>query len=220
MLTMIDVFSKFAWAVPVKSKSAIDVTTAMKNVLIQGRVPKNLQTDRGKEFYNSNFKKLMEQYKINLYSIYSNLKASIYERLNRTLKNKMWIEFSLRGNFKWLDILPNLTSTYNSTKHRTIGMKPKDVTTANEAQVLTRYSNPSQPVKKPNFKVNDRVRVSRVKQVFEKGYTPNWSTEIFTIGKVSKTNPITHIYLVEKIIKARGNQVYVKWLGFDNSHNS
>ena len=97
LLIIIDVFSKFPWAVPVKSKSGIDVTTAMKNVLIQGRVPKNLQTERGKEFYNSNFKKLMEQYKIKLYSTYSNLKASICERLNRTLKNKMWIQFRFSG---------------------------------------------------------------------------------------------------------------------------
>ena len=101
-------------------------------------------------------------------------------------------------------------------------------------------------MKKKKFKVNHRVRVSRLKQVFEKGYTPNWSTEIFTIDKESKTNPVTYhledyqdhpvsgcfyeqellkvkypdVYLVEKVIKKRGNQVYLKWLGFDSSHNS
>ena len=125
-------------------------------------------------------------------------------------------------------------------------MKPKDVTKANETLVLKQYSSKPQPVKKKKFKVNDRVRVSRLKQVFEKGYTPNWSTEIFTIDKVSKTNPVTYhlkdyqnhpvsgcfyeqellkvkypdVYLVEKVIKKRSNQVYVKWLGFDSSHNS
>ena len=88
--------------------------------------------------------------------------------------------------------------------------------------------------------------MSKVKQVFEKGYTPNWSTEIFTVSKVVKTNPVTyhlkdyqdkpitggfyeeelsktkypHIYLVEKVLKRRGKQAYVKWLGFDKSHNS
>ena len=119
LLTIIDVFSKYAWVVPIKSKSDIDVTTAMKNVLVQGRVPKNLQTDKGKQFYNSNFKKLMEQYK-NLYSTYSNLNATICERLNGTLKNKMWIQFRLRENYKWLDILPDLITPYNNRKHRTI----------------------------------------------------------------------------------------------------
>ena len=128
MLTVIDVFSKYAWAVPVKSKSGVDVSAAMKSVLHQKRVPKNLHVDKGKEFYNKDFEALMKKYKINMYSTYSNLKASICERFNRTLKSRMWKEFSLQGNYKWLDILPDLMKSYNNTKHRTIGMKPKDVT--------------------------------------------------------------------------------------------
>ena len=90
LLTVIDVFSKFAWAVPVKSKSGEDITTAMKSILIQGRIPKNLHVDQGSEFYNSNFKPLMRKYDINLYSTYSNLKSSIVERCKRTLKTWMF----------------------------------------------------------------------------------------------------------------------------------
>ena len=118
-LTIIDIFSKYAWVIPVKRKTGKDVSEAMKSVLVKGRVPKNLQTDRGKEFYNSDFQKLMNTYKIKLYSTYSNLKASICERFNRTLKSAMWKNFSLRGNYKWLDILPDLLTAYNNRKHRT-----------------------------------------------------------------------------------------------------
>lgn len=245
MLTIIDVFSKFAWAVPVKRKTGEDVAAAMKSVLSMRRVPKNLQTDRGKEFYNSTFQNLMKQYKINLYSTYSNLKASICERFNRTLKNAMWKQFSLRGNFKWYDILDDLLTTYNSRKHRTIGMKPKDVTAASVERVMKKFAYDVKQ-SKPKFKVNDKVRVSRAKNLFEKGYTANWSTEIFTISRVKRTKPVTYVlkdfrgepiaggfyeqelsqtahpdvYLVEKILKKRGNEVFVKWLGFDNSHNT
>ena len=113
LLTVIDIFSKFAWAIPVKSKTGKDVTTAMTSILKHGRVPENLQTDQGKEFYNSNFKKLMEKHKINLYSSHSNLHASIIERFNRTLKNAMWLEFSKQGSYKWLEILPKLVDNYN-----------------------------------------------------------------------------------------------------------
>ncbi len=188
----------------------------------------------------------MKKYKINMYSTYSNLKASICERFNRTLKSRMWKEFSLQGNYKWLDILPDLMKSYNNTKHRTIGMKPKDVTAKNEAQVLQRFSLQTGTNKKPKFKINDKVRVSKVKQLFEKGYTPNWSTEVFTITKVMRTKPVVYflkdyrdqpvsgsfyeqellkvkypdVYLVEKVIKKRGNELFVKWLGFDDSHNS
>ena len=90
MLTVIDVSSKYSWAIPVKKKTGEDVTAAVKSVLRESRrVPKNLHTDRGKEFYNKNFQALMTKYGINLYSTYSNLKASICERFNRTLKNEM-----------------------------------------------------------------------------------------------------------------------------------
>lgn len=249
LLTIIDVMSKYAWAVPVKKKSGEDITAAMYTILKKGRVPKNLQTDHGKEFYNKNFQNLMKKYKINLYSTYSNLKASICERFNRTLKNMMWKKFSLQGNYKWIDKLSDLLSSYNNKKHRTINMRPNDVTSKNETQVLQKLKINDYNIKKTKkqkFNINDKVRVSKIKNVFEKGYTPNWSTEIFTIYKIAKTNPVTYhlkdykgqiisggfyeqeisktkypdVYLVEKILKKRGDQVYVKWLGFDGSHNS
>ncbi|XP_070171483.1 uncharacterized protein [Polyergus mexicanus] len=90
----------------------------------QHKPPKNLQTDNGKEFYNKDFKKLMEQNKINHYSTYSDKKAAIVERFNRSLKELMWKQFSIQGNYKWVDILPNLLNIYNNRKHRTIGMTP------------------------------------------------------------------------------------------------
>lgn len=246
LLTIIDTFSKYSWAVPIKQKTGVDVASAMESVLKNKRIPKNLQVDRGKEFYNKNFQDLMARYKINLYSTCSNLKASICERFNRTLKNNMWKKFSLQGNYNWINILPNLIESYNNTKHRTINMKPKDVNAENEQEVLRRFSFDRRLFKNPKFGVGDKVRVSKSKHVFEKGYTPNWSTEIFTIQHVSKTKPVTYhlldykdnpiaggfyeqelqkvmypdVYLVEKVLRKRGNQVYVKWLGFDNTHNS
>ena len=232
MLIIIDLFSKYAWAVPVKTKTGQDVSVAMESVLRQNRTPKNLHTDRGKEFYNKNFQELMKLYKINLYSTYSNLKASVCERFNRTLKHKMWMQFSLQGNYKWIDLLPTLIASYNNTKHRTIGMKPKDVTSSNKPEILMRLSNTNQlPLKRAKFKQSDKVRVSKIKQAFAKGYTPYWSTEIFTIDRVSATKPITYhlrdyrdepvaggfyeqellkvkypdVYLTEKVIKKRAN---------------
>ena len=154
ILTIIDTISKFAWAVPVKTKNGKAVTTAMESELQKGRVPKNLQVDRGKEFHNSHFENLMKGYNINLYSTFSNLKASICERFNRTLKNKMGMQFSLQGNYKWLDILTNLVSSYNDTKHRTIKIKPKDVTKQNEKKLLLN-------VYKKNFNVKRLVKKSK-----------------------------------------------------------
>ncbi|XP_043464235.1 uncharacterized protein LOC122499789 [Leptopilina heterotoma] len=159
----------------------------------------------------------------------------------------MWPEFSLQGNYKWINLLPTLISKYNNKKHRTIGMKPKDVTVEDTRELLRRIRKLRKiPLRRSKFKVGDRVRVSKFKNIFEKGYTPNWTTEIFTVDKVKSTKPVTYklldyqnqpieggfyekellkvkhpdVYLVEKVFKTRGNDVYVKWLGFDKSHNS
>lgn len=246
LLTIICIFSKFAWAVPTRTKNGNNVTAAMRSVLEQGRQPRRLHVDQGKEFYNTTFQNLMDEYNIRLYSTFSNLKASICERFNRTLKTKMWREFSLRGNYKWIDMVSDLVADYNNTKHRTIKMKPSDVTSSNAHQLKSIYQLRPTTASKTRFKVGDRVRVSKYKHVFEKGYTPNWTVEIFTVTAVKPTKPVTYrlkdyqgqpiqggfyqeeltsvkypdVYLIEKVLKRRGYRLFVKWLGFDSSHNS
>jgi len=90
----------------------------------------------GKEFYNADVQKILKKHDINHYSTYSTLKASVVERFNRTLKNDMWKMFTLNGNYKWIDELPHLVSDYNARKHRTIGMRPVDVTPAIAERLL------------------------------------------------------------------------------------
>lgn len=246
ILTIIDTFSKYAWCVPLKTKNSNDVVNGMRSVFAKGRLPRNLQTDNGKEFYNKQFQNLMKQCNINHYSTFTSLKASIVERFNRTLKNMMWKKFSFNGNFKWIHFFDKLVSEYNNKYHRTIKMKPSDVTKTNEADILRDRYNHLKIYGFPKFKVGDSVRISKYKHVFEKGYTPNWTTEIFKIKQVRNTNPATYIledfegnvikggfyekellktnypnnYLVEKIIKRTKDKVFVKWLGFPAKYNS
>lgn len=246
ILTVIDVLSKFAWAVPVRDKSGKAVTAAMKRVLTS-RIPKNIQCDRGNEFYNKDFTALMNSYDINLYSTFSPLKASVVERFNRTIKVWMHKEFSVQGDYKWLDLLPTLLLKYNNRVHRTIGMKPIKVR-AHHSKMLAEKLNtpPPNASRKVSFKKGDIVRISKYKTLFEKGYTPSWTTELFTVNKVKRTVPSMYLlhdsadqpisglfyaqelqktdypntYLVERVLRRKGKRVYVKWLGFDNRHNS
>lgn len=247
LLTVIDTFSKFAWGEAIKTKTAKDVTEAMEKVFkTGGRVPKNLQTDDGKEFFNSQFNALMKRYKINHYSTFSTLKASIVERFNRTLKELMWREFSFNGTYKWIDMYKDLISVYNNKPHRTIKMSPIEVNSENEQHILkTVYSN-IKLFTGSKLKMGDNVRISKYKGVFEKSYTPNWSTEIFKIAKVQNTFPTTYLlddlkgnpikggfykeelkktrfpdeYLVEKVLKTKGNKVLVRWLNFPKTDDS
>ncbi|KYN22303.1 hypothetical protein ALC57_05300 [Trachymyrmex cornetzi] len=145
-----------------------------------------------------------------------------------------------------VDELPRLVSDYNARKHRTIDMRSADVTPAIAERLLDRVYNAIKIAGPVKSKVGDSVRVSKYKTIFENGYTPNWTTKVFTIVKVQRTNPViylledyrgksvvgafyehelhraTHpdVYLVEKVLRRKGDKVYVKWLGFDGSHNS
>ena len=128
ILVVINVFTKFAYAEPIKSKNANDVTNAMSKILIKKNVNiSHLHTDFGKEFFNAKFQELMKKYGINHYYTYSTMKASVVERLNRTIKAKIWKNFSLRGAWVFYDVLEKIICEYNSTKHRTVGMKHCDV---------------------------------------------------------------------------------------------
>ena len=89
LLVCIDVFSKFAWIVPLKSKTSPALVEAFKVILKSGRKPQKIQTDQGTEFFNRPFKALMKQEDIQLYNTYNETKASIVERLIRTLKTKI-----------------------------------------------------------------------------------------------------------------------------------
>jgi len=115
IFTIIDVLSKYAWAVPLKSKSRSKTANAVTEIIRKsGRHPKNLQTDMGKEFYNIDVQRLVNKHGNNHYSMYSVMKASVVERFNRTLKNDMWKMFTLNGNYKWIDLLSHLVSNYNA----------------------------------------------------------------------------------------------------------
>ncbi|QKS69565.1 putative integrase [Drosophila-associated adintovirus 1] len=247
LLTIIDTFSKYSYAEPVKNKTASDIVTAIRNVFkISKKIPKNIQSDQGKEFFNKQFLSLMTELNINHYHTYTHLKASICERFNRTLKNIMWKMFSYQGNYRWVTKLPQLIHKYNNTYHRTIKMMPVDVCKRNEQFILQSVYNQPKIFPRHKYSVGDYVRISKYKGIFAKGYESSWTTEIFKIIKIKSTLPVTYLlkdykneiikgsfyeeelqkvkdknaYLVEKIIKSKNNKIFVKWLGFDDSHNS
>lgn len=249
ILIVIDCFSKYVWVKPLKYKSQELVSEAFLSILSEGRVPRNLQTDWGKEFYNKSFQKIIQTHSINHYSTYSTKKAAIVERVIRTVKSKLYKAFSMKGNYKWVDgTLDKIVHDYNHTKHSTIETCPVHVSEKNKCILIQRYNNLYKALikVKPKFFRGDVVRISKHKACFDKGYTPNWSTELFTIIAVQNTNPITYlledskknpirgafysqelqrtknpdVYLVEKVLKRKGNKVFVKWLGLSSEENS
>ena len=121
-----------------------------------------------------------------MYSTYNEVKSVVAERFIRTLKNKLYKHMTATGKNVCYDVLDNVVNKYNNTKHSTIKMKPIDV--KNNKKVYIDGHNE----KDCKFKVGDRVRISRYENIFAKGYTPNWSKEIFIVDKINDTVPYTY----------------------------
>ena len=121
---VLDVFSKYGWIVPLKDKKGETITEAFKSILKEGRKPEYLWTDKGKEYYSKHLKDLLDKNKITLYSTENEEKSSVCERWNKTIKTKMWKQFTVQSNTQYLEILPKILEQYNNTKHGSIKMTP------------------------------------------------------------------------------------------------
>lgn len=198
LLCIIDVFSKMAWVQPLKAKTSRALTEAFQDLIegekTQGRLPEQLQTDKGTEFLNRPFQALMNTYDIHFYTSQNpETKAAVVERFQRTLKNKMWRYFTQHKTRHYLKILPQLVQSYNKSVHRTIGRRPIDVQPhdpVTEIRVLDymkkKKKKPTLKKKRPLLTPGTRVRLNKSKGSFDKGYLPNWTTELFTVDRVVK----------------------------------
>ena len=225
ILVVVDVLSRYAWIEPLKDKSAQSVTLAFSRILDQGRIPAKLQTDQEKEFLNRPFKNLMESNNINHFTTTNDeIKCAIVERLNRSLRERIYRYLHANKTTRYLDILDKVVKAYNSAYHRTIKMAPQDVNEDNAPRVLVNIRKTHKiPSRKPRkgFNEGDFVKIPRKKDRFEKGATSNWTEEIFKIAKSKKTplkyiyklvdydgEPITSIFYPEELNKVKDTNVY------------
>jgi len=192
LLTCIDVLSKYAWVVPLKDKKGSTIISAFNTILKSGRKPDRLQTDKGTEFTNRHFQKLLRTEGIGFFTTGNETKASIVERFNRTLKTKMWKYFTKSNKLTYVSVLPQLIKSYNNTWHRSIQTKPILVTKKNEGDVWhTLYDKDLVKHTHFKFKLGDQVRIIKTRHVFKKGYLPNWTEEIFSISqKIDRYPPV------------------------------
>ena len=133
-------------------------------------------------------KKWLEDNDISMYSTYHQGKSLLAERFIRTLKYKIYKHMTAISKNVYFDVLDDIVDKYNNTYHKTIKMKPIDVKDKSFAE----YNEESNE-KDPKFKVDDHARISKFKNVFAKGYTPNWNEEIFILKKIKNTVPWTYV---------------------------
>ena len=241
LLCVIELFSKYAFVVPLKDKKGISIVNTFQSILNKSkRKPNKIWVDRDSEFYNASFKKWLQDNDIVMYSMNNEENSVVAERFIRTLKSKIYKYMTSISKNVYIDKLNTIVNKYNNTYHTTIKMKPIDVKD-------NTYINTNKEInyKDPKFKVGDYVRISKYKNIFAKGYMPNWSEEVFVVDKINNTVPWTYVindlngekitgtfyenelqktnqkeFRIEKVIKRKGNKLYVKWKGYDNSFNS
>ena len=126
-----------------------------------------------------------------MYSTHNEGKSVVTERFIRTLKNKIYKHMAAISKNVYFDVLDDIVDEYNNSYHSTIKMKPIDVKDDN----FTKYIEESN-IKNPKFKISDHARISKYKNIFAKGYAPNWSEEIFIVNGVKKTVPWTLMKLM------------------------
>ena len=180
LLCVIDIFSKYAWFVPLKDKKGISIVKAFQIILKQSnRKPNKIWVDKGSEFYNAYFKKWLRDNDIVMYSTHNEGKSVVAERFIRTLKSKIYKYMTSISKNVYIDKLDDIVDEYNNTYHTTIKMKPIDVKDNTYINADKEINN-----KDPKFKVGDRARISKYKNIFAKGYMHNGVKKYLLLKKL------------------------------------
>ena len=217
------------WVIPIKDKKRTRIVNAFKKIISEGRKPNKIWVDQGSKFYNNSFKDFLKINNIEMYSTYNEGKSVLTERFIRTLLLEIFKHMKAISKNVYFDVLDDIVNKYNNTVHRTIKMKPIDVTSDSYAEYNENFNK-----KDPKFKAGDHVRISKYKNIFAKGFTPNWS-DVFAVSKIRNTVPwnyvvsdlnseeITGIFQekirIEKVLKRKDEKLYVKWKGHNNRFN-
>lgn len=252
-VVMVDVFSRFARTFPLKTTKGTEMSERLRK-LFQGRnKPTKLRTDKGVEFRNRTVQTLLRSKNVDYFYTQNEQKSSYAERCIKTLKAKIFRYFSKHQTHRWIDILDDITQSYNATYHRSIKMPPKAVTKKDEARLWKQqYNIHSYKVPKRraySFRKGDTVRISHLKQPFDKEFDERWTIEFFVIDDRQTRDGVAHYtlkdtmgddvqgsfydselikvqvnddseYRIEKVVSRQGQNALVKWMGWPKKFNT
>lgn len=198
LLTIIDCFSRFALGIPIKSKSGASVVEGFKKAFKKMMPkPRKIQTDRGSEFYNANVTKYLRDNNIALFSTDQELKASIVERFNRTLREKIQKYMVFKRSLRYVDALPDILFAYNAAPHSSLkGKSPIQVTKRNEREIYDiQYGEYLKELEKKapphKYKIKDVVRVAKPKKGMMK-MDRTFKEALYVITDTIKSIPPTY----------------------------
>ena len=182
---VIDNYSKYLWAIPLKNKYSQTITNEFSNIITTSkRKPLKLESDRGTDFYNSIFQNLLKSKYIRHYSRYTDKGPSIAERVIRTLRKLLKKPVFEKGKADWLSELPSVVKKYNNTIHHSIKMTPVQASKKSNEKIVYINLKDNRVKQKPKYRLGQLVRTSDIKRVFSKGDSTNYSYLLYTITEV------------------------------------
>ena len=224
-------FSKYAWVVSIKDKRGSIIVNTFEKTISKGKKTNKICVDQGSEFYNNSFKDFLKINDIKMYSTYNEGTSFVAHRFIRTLKNKIFKHMAAISENLYFHVLDDFVNKYNNTVHRTIKMKPIEVTSDSYAKTMKILTK--------------KILNSKLVAIFAKRYAPNRLEEVFVVSGIKNTVPWTYVvsdlngeeitgsfyekelhktsqekFRIEKVLKTKGDKLYVKWKGYDNRFSS
>ena len=182
---IVDNFSKYLWAIPLKNKYSQTITNEFSKIITTSkRKPLKIESDRGSVFYNSIFQNFLKSKNIHHYSRSTDKGPSIAERVIRTKRNLLKKPVFEKRNADWISELPSVVKKYNNTIHSSTKMTPIQASKkSNEKEIYSNLKD-KREVRKPKFKLGQLVRTADIKTVFSKGDSTNYSYKLYTITEI------------------------------------
>lgn len=208
IFVVIDTFSKKLWLEAMKTKTGIETAKVFREIIEKARKenhkqPNLIHADKGREFVNKDFSKVLSEFNINMYHTQNLEKSSIAERVIRTIKQKLRILFETNHEKIWYNKLPTICVEYNNSYHRSIKTFPNAVNKKNKQEVFNNlFSLEQLAPQRIKFKIGDRVRITQHKAAFTNKFSNNWTREIFVVSNVKLTHPVTY-----KIKDSNGEEI-------------
>ena len=197
LLVVIDCFSRYAYIEPLRHKTAEETLEAFQQIIKRaGTLPRLVQSDDGKEFLGS-FRCYLKKNYVVYFSTSQDVKSAIVERFNRTLQNRIYMYLTSANTLRYIDVLQEILHSYNKSKHRTLGISPAEVNPLNAQELWNKQYRNYLYTKKTKFPfaVGDKVRITKYRKTFQRGYESQWETEVFQVIYVLRTFPVTYVLI-------------------------
>ena len=185
IFVVIDNYSKYLWAIPLKNKYSQTITDEFSNILTNSkRKPLKIESDRGTEFYNSIFQNFLKSKNIQHYSRFTDKGPSIAERVIRTIRNLLKKPVFEKGNADWISELPSVIKQYNNTIHHSTKMTPIQASKKSNAKEVFSNLQDKRRILNPKYKLGQLVRTADIERVFSQGDSTIWSYKLYTINEI------------------------------------